>query len=507
MKNIVKFVIPFILVIAIPIILFLQKSDNEIQKIDRIAKMVYDEFHPTGYSIAIIKDNEIIYENAFGYRSAENMTMLNNNDIFNIVSCTKAFTAAAIGKLVQEGLLSWDEKVIDYLPDFKLSNEYITQNLTIKDILSHRTGLATFQGDLLWYNSDYSNKEVIERMQYLPILNDFRSDFGYQNNMYIIAGEIIETITGQSWERFIQQNFLDPLEMSDSRTSSDKFNGTEDIAFPHLNDSTLAVNYYLAGKPAVSIWSNTRDLSNWVKMLLNNGKWKNEQVLNPETIDMLTKAHTIVPVSKSDQDIGIHFKNYALGWYTFDYNGLKVINHDGSIPGYICNIAFIPEQDLAVIVLNNGFNYFSNDAVLFSVLDVFTDTYKKDWVDYFLLQQMEYDQYINNIEAKRIKQKIENTEPTTELNNFIGIYTDKIYGDAEIKMENNKLKLTLLPSKKVFSGTLNHWDNNNFKVQFKDSFLPFAIIRFDVNNKVKGFKIDLPSADFHFNNLDFKKIN
>lgn len=132
MKNIVKFVIPFILVIAIPIVLFLQKSENEIQQIDRISKQVYNEFKPTGISISVIQDNEIIYEKSFGYKNIHNLEMLNHNDIFNIASCTKAFTAAAIGKLVQEGLLSWNDKIIDYVPGFKLADEYITKNLKLK---------------------------------------------------------------------------------------------------------------------------------------------------------------------------------------------------------------------------------------------------------------------------------------------------------------------------------------------------------------------------------------
>ena len=508
MKNIVKFVVPFILVIAIPIILFLQKNENELQKIDRITQRVFDEFHPTGISIAVIKDNEIIYEKSYGYRNSINLTFLDNNDIFNIASCSKAFTAASIGKMVQEGLISWDDKVIDYLPDFKLADEYITKNLKIRDILSHRTGLDTFYGDLLWYNTTYTNDEVIERMQYLPILNDFRSEFGYQNNMYTIAGEIIEKITGQSWERFIQQNFFDPLEMSDSRTSSDMFDGTEDLAFPHLNDSTLAVYYFLAGKPAISLWSSTRDLANWTRMLLNGGKWKNEQILTPEVINTLTTAHTILPVSKSKAEMGIHFRNYALGWYTFDYNGLKIVSHDGSMPGFISSVVMIPEENLSIIILNNGFDFFSNDAILFSVIDVMTDSYKKNWVDHFLLKQMEYNQNSKNPDANRYELRESNTKPSVSLNKFAGTYNDKMYGNALVKLENDELILTLVPSKKVFSSKMEHWDNNNFKVVFKDSFLPFGIVKFDVSNNgiVKGFKIDLPSNDFHFHNLNFKKV-
>lgn len=508
MKNIVKFVIPFILVIAIPIVLFLQKSENEIQQIDRISKQVYNEFKPTGISISVIQDNEIIYEKSFGYKNIHNLEMLNHNDIFNIASCTKAFTAAAIGKLVQEGLLSWNDKIIDYVPGFKLADEYITKNLEIKDMLSHRTGLGTFYGDLLWYNTDYSNAEVIERMQYLPITKNFRSEFGYQNNMYLIAGEIIQNVTGQSWERFIQQNFFEPLEMNASRTSSDQFDGSESTAFPHLQDSAIAVHYFHAGKPAISIWSNARDLSNWTRMLLNNGKWKNNQILQPEIIETLTSAHTILPVSKSRKELGIHFRNYALGWNTFDYNGLEIISHDGSMPGFISNVTIVPEKNLSIVILNNGFDFYANDLLLYAIIDIITEKQTTDWVAYFLQKKSEYEDYQREQDSARLKQRTLGTATDADLKDFAGSYYDKMYGEASVHLENNDLHLILEPGKKVFSGKLEHWDYNNFKVQFKDPFLPFAIIRFDLNENGKpvGFKVDLPSNDFHFENLNFRKI-
>ena len=508
MKNIVKFVIPLILVIAIPVVLFLQKKENDIQKFDRITQKVFDEFHPTGISVAIVKDGMVVYEKSLGYKNADNVDFLDHNDIFNIASCSKSFTAAGIGKLVHEGLISWDDRVIDYLPNFKLADEYISKNLKIKDILSHRTGLGTFYGDLLWYNTDYTNDDIIERMQYLPLTKDFRSDFGYQNNMFTIAGEIIEKITGQSWERFIQKNFFNPLEMSDSRTSSDRFDGTEDIAFPHYNDSVMAVHYFLAGKPAISLWSSTRDLVNWTSMFLNDGEYKNEQILSPEVIKTLTSAHTILPVSEEKENMGIHFKNYGLGWYLHDYNGLKIINHDGSMPGFISLVAMVPEENLSVIILNNGFDFYCNDALFYSIIDIVTENYTNNWVEYYSDKQTQLDIYMKEFNEKRISNKQSDTKPSLAIEKYAGMYNDKMYGNAEIKFENNSLHLTLIPTKKIFASKMEHWENDVFKVIFKDVYLPFGLVKFEISNtgKVEGFKIDLPSSDFHFHNLDFRKI-
>jgi len=509
MKSFVKFFIPFILVILIPIIYFLKNNENEIQKYDRVTQKVFDQFHTTGLNIAIIKDGNIIYEKSQGYKNINNLTYLNNNSIFNIASCTKAFTAAAIGKLVQEGLLSWDDKVTDYIPDFKLADDCTTENLEIRDILSHRTGLGTFYGDLLWYYTDYSNEQVIERMQYLPLKYDFRTNFGYQNNMYTIAGEIIEKVTGLDWEVFIQQNFFKPLEMKSSRTSSDAFDGTEDIAFPHYNDSTLGIYYFSAGKPAASIWSSTRDLSNWVIMLLNNGKWKNEQILSPETIRTLITPHTIRSVSEQTESTGIHFRTYALGWNVYDYNGRKIIEHDGGMPGYISKVTLIPEENMGIIILNNGFDLFANDVLIYSLIDIATEKYTKNWVEYFLTSKEEYTESIKEQQKKREATILPDTKPTLPLESYAGTYIDKMYGNAEISFENNELIFTLLPAKRVFTSKMKHWANDIFRVDFvKDPYLNFGLIKFELSeSEVTCFTIDLPSSDFHFGNLKFTKIS
>ncbi|MGM0407778.1 MAG: serine hydrolase [Bacteroidota bacterium] len=510
MKNIVKFIIPLILVIAIPLILFIQKDENEIQKFDRITQKVFDEFNPTGLSVVIVQEGTIIYDKAMGYRNAENMSFLRKDDIFNIASCTKSFTAAAIGKLVQEGLLSWDDKIIDYVPDFKLKDDCITKQLTIKDMLANRSGLGTFYGDLLWYNSEYSNDEIIKRMHYLPMNRQFRSEFGYQNNMFTLAGEIVYKVTGQSWENFIKQNFLIPLEMNHSRTSSDDFDGTESIALPHFNDSTMNPYYFVGGKPAASIWSNPRDLANWVNMFLNKGERKGNQILSPEIIKTLTSPATILPVSEERESFGIHFRAYASGWFTYDYSGHKIIDHGGSMPGFISKVAFIPEKNTGIIILNNGFNFFCNDALLFSYLDIIFENDNINWIEHQLQKQRDFNNSREQLKKERIASRKLNTKPSFELIKYAGIYEDIMYGNAEVTLKNDELSITFLPSSKFLQSKMEHWHDNSFKVNFNDVYLPFGIINFDVDtlsNQVNGFKIDLPNNDFHFHNLDFKKVD
>jgi CubicO group peptidase (beta-lactamase class C family) len=508
MKNIVKFILPLILVIAIPIILFYNKKDNELKQFDKASEQVFNAFSPTGLSIAIVKEGSVVYEKVFGYKNAETMDFMDNSAVFNIASCSKAFTAACIGKLVQEGLISWDDKVIDYIPEFKLADDCITNQMNIQDLLSHHSGLKTFEGDLLWYNTQYTNQEIISRMHYLPITRKFRSDYGYQNNMFMIAGEIIERITGITWEKFVTQNFFAPLEMYDTKSSNDAFNGKENLALPHYTDSLIDVFDFEGGKPAASIWSNPKDLANWVGMFMNDGKYKNVEILSPEIVKKLTSPQTILRVSEESESFGNHFKTYALGWYAYDYQGYKILEHDGSMPGYISKVAMIPEKKIGIIILNNGFDFYCNDALMLTITDIILGKSVNNWVEYYENRRRESAQYEKDQTAERMAKRELNTQPTVALKNFTGIYSDKMYGNAQVDISGEQLKLTLLPAAKLFTSTMEHWHHNSFKIVFNDPYLPFGIVTFEVDDKtkkVKGFTIDLPSSDFNFSILDFRK--
>ena len=510
MKIAVRFLLALLLVIAIPLILFYNKKDSDLKQFDRATQKVFETFNPAGLSIAIVKDGTIIYEKVIGYKNVSKMDFMDNSAIFNIASCSKAFTAACMGKLVQEGLLSWDDKVVDYIPEFKLADDCISNQMNIQDLLSHHSGLKTFEGDLLWYNTQYSDDEIINRMQYLPITRKFRTDYGYQNNMFMVAGEIIERITGQTWEKFVTQNFFAPLEMYDTRSSNDAFNGEENIAYPHYKDSVIAVFDFEGGKPAASIWSNPRDLAKWVSIFMNNGQYKNIEILSPEIVKKLTSPQTILNVSDETASFGTHFRTYALGWFAYDYQGCKVLEHDGSMPGYISKVAMIPEKKLGIIILNNGFDFFCNDALMMSIVDIIFENPINDWVEYYKNDQRELDNYTLEQYNERTSKRDLNTKPDIKLTDFVGTYTDKMYGNAKVEMENDQLKITFLPAAKVLTSAMEHWQNNTFKVEFNDPYLPFGLINFDLEKtsmKVKGFKIDLPSNDFNFSILDFKKID
>ncbi|MGM0497614.1 MAG: serine hydrolase [Bacteroidota bacterium] len=485
-----------------------QNKAYDVSELNKIVENAYKTFEPTGLSVAIIKDDTAIIKKSFGKRSSETGKPVTNESLFNIASCTKPFTSAAIGLLVQQGKINWDDKVTDYIPELKLKNPYITSKLTIADILSHRSGLTTFTGDLLWYHTNYSNQEIIQRMEHLPIENDFRAEFGYQNNMFMIAGEIIERVSGITWSEFVSKKIFDPLQMHSTKPSNDELTENDELAYPHLNEKQVELYDFEGTKPAASIMSNITELSHWTRMLLNGGVFEGDTIINQNVLQDCFTPRTNLSVSNNNNKT--HFRAYGLGWQLFDYHGKKIIEHNGGMPGYISKTTIIPEENLGIIVLNNGFEVFVHRALLYQILDHFIQPEEeKDWIKEYKQSKSSYQKRKEKEKKQRLEDKVDGTSPSLELEKYTGTYKDKMYGEASIEMTDNKLKLTLEPADEVFTSKMKHWHHDTFRVDFKDPFLPFGLITFDFNSKgkVEGFKIDLPINDFHFNNLYFESIS
>jgi len=485
-----------------------QVSKQDLAKIDATVKKAFELFRPTGLAVAIVQDSAIIYHKAFGFSNAEKKTPLNTTSLFNIASCTKAFTAAAIGILVDEGKLKWTDKVTDYFPEFRLSDDYISREMTIEDLLCHRSGLGTFYGDLLWYNTDYTDAEVMKRMRYEPITRRFGIEFGYQNVMFMIAGDIIEKVTGSTWSEFVESRIFKPLGMTQSRPSNDELSGGQDIAMGHLDDKVIDIYDFNAAKPAASIYSSVDELSLWTSLLLNKGSLAGKRIISESSLERIMEPHTILNRGNSQKQHGINFSMYGMGWVLFDYSGQKIAEHDGGMPGYISKVTLMPEQKISIVILNNGNEGFVDNALRGDLMDIFLKGKDYDWTGEYSATKKRYEVYEAKEKTLRLENRIADTKPSLVPDGYTGTFRDKNYGDAIITKEGEKLKLTFLPSKKVFYGNLEHWHYDTFKVEFQDKFLTYGLITFsfDSEGNVAGFKIDLPSPDFHFWNLDFRKL-
>ncbi len=464
-----------------------------------------DSFELPGMAIGIIKNNEIVFLETYGYRNTETEEKVDENTLFGIASCSKAFTAACVAILVEEGKISWEDKVIDHYP-LQLYDPYITRELMIKDLLCHRAGYLTFDGDLLWYGTDYSRQEIVERFRYRENPYSLREKYGYSNLMYIVAGEVIQAVSGKTWEEFVAEKIFQPLGMNTTTTTISGFTDGMNIAWPHLDGKPMPFISYDNSGPAASINTSAAELLKWVKLMLNKGEWNESSIFSEKQYYKLVEPQTITRTGRANKIDGTHFSTYGLGWAMKDYKGMKVIDHGGGLPGFHSKVVFVPEDSLGYIILTNEISLLV-PALEKDILDFHLNDslgWAKRYLPYKSMQKDRISKRMTKLEEERVK----NTIPSLSLDDYAGIYEDKMYGKAEIKMQDNMLEVRLVPSGELFVSTMEHWHYDTFKIRVNDPFLPEGFITFSISEdgKVSGFKINIENPDFHFYKLDFVKL-
>jgi len=411
-----------------------------------------------------------------------------------------------MGVLVDEGKVGWGDKVVDHLSWFRLDNPCVTSDLRIDDLLSHRSGLKTFDGDLLWYGTNYGRKEIVERIRFRKTGVGLRQKFGYSNVMFIAAGEVIEEVSGHKWEEFLQKKLFTPLSMNSTTTSNSGFDKSMNIAWPHINGKPQGFIDYDNSGPAASINTSTEDFLKWVELMLNKGVYRNDTIFSEKQYYTLTKPHTLLNAGKAESPGGTHFLTYGLGWFMKDYHGKKIIQHGGGLPGFHSKVVFVPEDSLGFVIMANQISALV-EAMTNKILDYHLSDEKKDWASLYLdyEKKQKVSEKENEIEKGASAKK--GTKPTLDLIGYIGDYEDEMYGPAKITVENDQLYLSLLPAKELFSAPLSHWQYNTFSFHFEDAFLPTGYITFSIDETGKPgyFTIDLENPDFHFYKLKFEK--
>ncbi len=472
-------------------------------QVQAVAQAAHTQFNAKGLAIAVVQDGNVLAEVACGERATG--VPMTTASLFNIASCSKAFTAAAVALLVHEGKVAWDDLVIDHVPEFRLADAWITAHMTVRDLLCHRCGLVTFAGDLLWYGSDYDDAEVLRRAAKLPIRQRFRDEYGYQNLMFMVAGMIVQRRSGMPWEEFVEQRFFAKLGMHNSRASAQRLPSDAEKALPHIGGAVIADHEFVACKPAAAIYSSVHELTAWMRMLIAGGKWQ-DAVLLPETaLRELWRPHVSLAAG-TGAGVG-DFRSCGLGWFLSLERGQKLVEHDGGMPGFLSKVSLMPGERFGFVVLNN-----SNDGVL-------NEAVKRA----LLMMRAGGDGMAEIARLAGIKQRIEgreraataqreaakhaNTSPALPLAGYAGRFVDDAYGPAEITLAGEQLHITLLPSKRRLTGALRHWHHDTFRVDWPDTFLPFALVRFELDaaGAVAGFRIDCPIADFDFAALDFRR--
>ena len=489
------------------------QDDAKLSEIDAYAEQVMKDWKQPGMAIAVVKDGKTVFAKGYGVRKIGTSEKVDENTQFAIASNSKAFTTAALSILIDDGKIGgWDDKVSKYLPEFHLYSPYVTEDLTIRDIVSHRVGLDTFSGDLLWYETNYTSDEILNRLKYLKPVRGFRTGFGYQNLMFIAAGRIIEKVSGKSWGEFVKERILDPLGMT--RTTASIKDLKDNAAFPH-NESGGSLRVLHRGNvdgaaAAAGLNSSVADLSKWIRLQLAQGEFEGKRIFSQKNSWEMWQPAVILPLSEaaSRNMPSRHFNAYGLGWNLFDYQSKKIVTHSGGLDGMLSRTVLIPENKTGFVVLTNS-EYPVYSIMYQKMLDVFTDAPKRDYNAESLKrvadQKKTADAERQKLEAARVK----DTKSSLSLAAYAGTYSSPMYGDVTVSEENGKLVLKLLPAPN-FVADLEHWHYDTFRIKWRPTvaydFPPgFVTFTIDKTGRTDELKIDQPNNDFWFYELELKR--
>ena len=489
-----------------------QAPSVDLQALDAYFAQMVEDWDIPGVSIGVVKDGKLMFTGNYGVNEVNQTTQPNSQTLYAIASNSKAFTSAIIGMLVQEGKLQWNDPVKKYLPYFAMYDSWVSEHVTIRDILSHRVGLGTFSGDNIWYKSTFTPKEIIQRIQYVPQAYEFRAGYGYSNLMYITAGEIIQTVTGKSWGENVQERILDPLGMDRTIWSLKELKKKGNHSTPHARNETG--NYPIPWvdwenvAATGGLISSVEDLAKWVNFNLNNGIHLGDTLLSPLTRNMVWTPHTNHIVDHTSPNaFERHFNAYGLGWGLSDYHGRMRVGHTGGYDGFITAITLIPDENLGVIVLTNGPKS-PIMAATYYALDQFLGIKNgKDWSKDYLQRSNRFAQRDTRI-ADRKAMRISNTQPNIIHTDMLGIYHSQLVGNIFIRDINKKLTLTF-EHHPLLSAHLTHWHHDVWEIHWDhpQAWFSFGTIKLNTDNNVRvtGFDFDVPNDDFFFEELKPRK--
>lgn len=506
-----------------PIITLTTQANTTTEKNKNIEAAIVKAMHTfqvPGVAVGIIKNNNVVMSKGFGVIEQGKNIQVTPDTLFGIASNTKAMTAALLASLVDEGKLTWRTKVIDIIPEFQMPSAYVTREFTIIDLLSHNSGLGLGAGDLMiWPQTTLTNADVIKGLKHLPQVSSFRSEFAYDNLMYVIAGEIIAKLTSSTWQEAIQERIFTPLAMKNTYpTYSQIPKNNVNVARAHVPlDGELTVvggNFLEKFTSAGSVASNVNDMTLWLKALLNQGAYNNDANQNKQLFSTtqsraMWQARTVLPVSEeaTTQD-KTHFSAYGLGWFLKDYHGVKLIHHSGGILGMVSKVVVVPEENLAMVILTNQQSGNAFNAIYAEILDEYLGLAPKDWVAHFDDKQQEQKAKEAERLAKVADEVDQNSTHSLPLKAYAQLYTDNWYGDIDIRYKNNQLNMQFTNTPEL-QGTLVHYQHNTFIVRWHDRSLEAdAFVNFHLNElgavEYATMKAVSPSTDFSFDFHDLK---
>jgi len=500
--------------------LFSQLSSSQI---DTLVDRTMKAFDVPGIAVAVIKDGKVIHSKGYGVRSLNTKEKVDENTLFGIASNSKAFTAAALGILIDEGKLKWDDKVRDHIPEFKLYSPYVTEEFTIRDLLTHRSGMGLGAGDLMFFpdSSDFTLKDILYNLRFLKPVSGFRTKYDYDNNLYIVAGEVVARVSGKSWDDFVEQRILGPLGMTHSACSFDRLRDKTNVIDGHApvegKVQVIARSTVKVGHAAGGINSCISDLSKWVLLQLSHGKYGDnlsKKLFSDEVHEEMWTPQTIIPV-RNPGPYNTHFSAYGLGFGVSDVKGYKQVSHTGGLEGMVTQITMIPELNLGIIVLTNQQEGGAFTSITNQVKDSYFGITGTDRVTQYSNGRKQSLAAANKITDSiwrdiAIAQKEIAGKPDLKI--YTGTYRDQWFGDVIISVKNGKLWFDSKRSPKL-TGEMFSYKGNSFVVKWRDRSMDadaFVIFSLDMEGKGAGITMrpisPLTDFSYDFQDLDLHRV-
>jgi CubicO group peptidase (beta-lactamase class C family) len=483
---------------------------------DGYVAQVLKAFTVPGVAIAIVKDGRVVLAKGYGVRRQGDPTPVDAQTQFGIASNTKLFTATALATLVEAGRIEWDAPVIRYLPGFAMYDPFVTRELTVRDLLVHRSGLGLGAGDLLWWPaSTYDRKEIARRLRYIKPATSFRTAYAYDNVLYLVAGQLIEAVSGQSWEEYIRTHLLGPAGMTHSDVRHSAAGQPGNVATPHaeVNDTVRPVAPFLSDNtnPAGGIVSGAEDLAKWLIIQLDSGRVAGgAPIFSPGSTRQLWREVTPEPIADPVpglEDLRPHFLGYALGIETRDYRGKQMLTHTGGLPGYVSRLAMIPELRLGVAVLTNQESGLAFNALVYRVLDHYLGAKAPDYVGIYSRLLAQTRSKLAADAAAAAAARDSTAGPSLPLARYAGEYRDAWYGDVGITEETGGLVLRMKHTPGMVAD-LQHWQYDTFVARWRDrelradAYVTFAL---NPNGGIDQVRMAPASPDVDFS-FDFQDL-
>jgi len=485
---------------------------------DAYVDAVRKQFNVPGIAVAIVKDGQVVMERGYGPREVGKPAQVDAHTMFAIASNTKAFTAASLQMLADDGKLKMDDRVIDHLPWFRMSDPYITQDMRIRDLLAHRSGLSLGAGDLLyWPTTTYSTKEVAEHLRNVPITGQFRAQYAYDNILFGVAQLVIENVSGMTYKQFLQTRFFTPLGMTETRFNADDLKAGDNAATGHalMDHATL--------KPVGTLtWRNVSGAGGLYSSVHDLGKWMNAQLAGGVTADgtrlfseraqrEMWSVLTPIPVGKASvpelQPAVPNLMGYGEGWFIGDYQGRRLVWHTGGWPGMVSRLTLLPDQKLGVVVLTSQEQGAAFNAVTFKALDLMLGG-DHDWLGAYGKSVAKAAANADESWQKHQAARDAKSMPSLPLDRYAGTYRDPWYGDVVISRDGKGLSLQFAKTKELH-GRIEHWQHDTFIVRWDDralnadAFLNFAL---DADGNIREARMEpiSPLTDFSFDFQDLR---